>query len=133
MGQLFNRFDPQGPMLEVRAGMTVYDRADKRVGTVTEVHLGDGTETALDPGVAAATPGHTPELRQSILEDLGAALGDWDNLPEAARDHLLRVGYIAIDAAGIFTGERFATADQVADVGEDRVVLNVESDELIRR
>jgi hypothetical protein len=132
MGRLFSQFEPKGPMVQVREGMTVYDRADKRVGTVTEIHLGDGSDGALG-SVAAATPGHTTEHRQSLLEDLGAALGDRDNLPEAARDHLLRVGYIAIDAAGIFTGERFATADQVASVGADRVMLSIESDELIRR
>lgn len=133
MGQLFDRFDPQGPILQIRTGMEVYDRQEERVGTVTEVYLGDGTEFDRELGVAPATPGRTPERRQSILEDLGAALGDRDSLPEVARDHLLRVGYIVIDAAGLFAGECFASADQVADVQEDRVLLSIASDELIRR
>jgi hypothetical protein len=131
MTRLFSQFEPHGPMTQVRAGMAVYDQEEKRVGTVTEIHMGDGTDTGLG-GVAAATPGEAPERPHTILEDLGAALGDRDSLPEAARDHLLRVGYIAIDAAGIFAGERFATADQVASVEDDRVVLNVASDVLIR-
>ncbi len=44
----------------------------------------------------------------------------------------MRVGYVAIDAAGFFTGDRFATADQVASVEGDRVRLAVADDELIR-
>ena len=133
MGQLFSRMDPQGPMLQVREGMAVYDRADKRIGTVEGVHLGDGTELAQDVGVAPATPGHTPQGRDSIIDDIAEALAVPDDLPETARARLQRVGYIAIDATGIFTGKRFATTDQVAEVGQDRVILNVADDELIRR
>ena len=131
MGQLFNELEPHGPLVRVREGMTVYDRAEKRVGTVKQVHFGDMDETARDTGVAPATAGRPPERHGSILEDLAAALDTRDGLPASARDRLLRVGYVAIDATGIFSGDRFATADQVVSVGDDRVILGVTEDELI--
>ncbi len=132
MAQLFKDFDPQGPLVQVREGMTVYDSAEKKVGTVKEVHMGDGSVLAEGAGIAPATAGHTPERDDSLIGGLATAVGADDRLPDAARDHLLRVGYIAINAAGLFSGERFATTDQIAAVDEDRVVLNVSNDELIR-
>ena len=133
MGQLFGELNPRGPLLQVREGMTVYDRAEQRVGTVKEVYLGDGSEQARDAGMAPATAGHKPDRTASILEGLSEALNQRDNLPDTARDHLLGVGYITIDAVGIFTGTRYATAEQVATVADDRVMLNIGDNELIRK
>ena len=132
MGQLFKDLDPQGPLVQVREGMAVYDSADKKVGTVRAIHMGDGGPTAEGIGTAPATPGELNDRDDSLIGNLGRAIGGDDTLPEGSRDHLLRVGYIAIDAAGLFSGHRYATTEQVATVANDRVVLNVPNDELIR-
>ena len=132
MAQLFKNLDPQGPLVQVREGMTIYDNADKKVGIVRMVHMGDGGVTAEGNGTAPATAGNTEERDDSLIGNLGRALGGGDDLPDGSRDYLLRVGYIVIDATGILTGDRYATTEQVATVAEDRVVLNVANDELIR-
>ena len=132
MAQFFKDLDPQGPLVQVREGMAVYDSADKKVGTVKEVYIGDGSESAEVAGTAPATNGPLGDRDDSFLGGLITAIGGGDHLPGTARAHLLRVGYIAIDAAGIFSGDRFATTEQVATVAGDRVVLSVASDELIR-
>ena len=74
------------------------------------------------------------------MDDTGGALpravaqAFWPNesLPEELRERLEQKGYIAIDAAGLFAGDRYATADQIARVADDRVLLSVSSDELAR-
>jgi hypothetical protein len=132
MGQLFKDLDPQGPLVQVREGMAVYDSADKKVGTVKAVHMGDGNTVTEGIGTAPATAGELTNRDDTLVGNLGRAIGGGNELPEGARDRLLRVGYIAINAAGIFTGDRYATTEQVATVADDRVILNVPNDELIR-
>lgn len=132
MGQLFGELNPQGPLLQVREGMTVYDHSEKHVGTVKEIYFGDGSEQARDAGTAPATADYEPERPASILEGLGEALHTRNNLPDTARDHLLRVGYLTIAAVGLFAGTRYATAEQIATVDGDSVTLNIGDDELIR-
>jgi hypothetical protein len=55
---------------------------------------------------------------------MGAQVPD-EELSREGRDVLMQQGYIRIDSAGLFAADRFATADQVAQVGEDGVVLRV--------
>lgn len=131
MDRLFSRLEPTGLLSQVREGMAVYDREEKRVGKVKEVHFGEGTALDREAGIAPVTPGQVPERPHSILEGLGAALGARDDLPVGARDHLMRVGYVAIDATGLFAGDHFATSEQIAGVDGDRVRLTIPGDELI--
>lgn len=58
-------------------------------------------------------------------------MGGGDGLPQTERERLLRLGYLRIDAAGIFAGDRYAAADEVAGVDGDVVRLGVGKDRLV--
>lgn len=131
--QPFARFEEHGPLTQVREGMTVYDRADERVGTVRQVYFGNTTETGADPGLAPVTGGATGQRDDSLFDTLAEAFGGGETLPETFRERLAREGYLQIDSAGLFAGDRFATPDQIAEVREDRVTLNVDREELVGR
>lgn len=127
----FAQFEQHGPLTQVREGMDVYDQANNKVGTVSQVYMGNSDEMGIAPGEGPATAGSTGDDDDSFLEDLAEVFVSGNDLPEAFRGRLLREGYIQIDAAGIFTGDRFATPDQIAEVRGDRVALSVPSDDLI--
>lgn len=79
-------------------------------------------------GAAAIDPDDPDRL---VAEGpLGAQVADND-LPRERHDVLVRQGYIRIDSAGLFAADRYATADQLAQVGDDAVQLNVSRDALI--
>ncbi|MCL3862461.1 hypothetical protein [Actinotalea sp. K2] len=96
---------------QVRGGMTVVDPAGDTIGTVKEVRLGD-------PDAATA---------QGQGSDL---LGD-EGPPAGARERLLRVGYLRINAKGLFAGDRWAAGDEITDVTDDVVHLSVTKDGLV--
>jgi hypothetical protein len=89
---------------------------------------GDGGHPLAPLTGAAAIDPDDPD-RVVAEGPLGAQVPDED-LPREGRDALVRQGYIRIDSAGLFAKDRYATADQVARVGEDGVVLSVEREAL---
>lgn len=99
-----------GLLTRVREGMDVYDRDERKVGTVREVYLGgeDLSEAAV------------PE---------GSALAD---APAALRGRLAAHGFIEI-GTGLLQANRYTTGDQVAAVAADRVTLAVGQDELLKK
>jgi hypothetical protein len=127
---LFAQFDDHGPLAQTRAGMVVYDSTDQRVGTVRQVHLGDASQEERDRGQAPATSGREGQQEGGIIENLAELFVPGEALPAAFRERLVREGYIQIDSPS-FAADRFATPDQIATVGEDRIVLNVASHALI--
>ncbi len=131
--QPFARFDEHGPLTRVQEGMAVYDSADERIGKVRQVYMGDTAETGADPGQAPVTAGSDGDRDDSILTDVAEAIGGGETLPHSFRERLEREGYIQIDSAGLFAGDRFATPDQIASVDQDRVTLKVARHELIAR
>lgn len=133
-----------GPIAMVREGMTVVDASREEIGTVDRVQMGDpsaattqGEDAGDDVGVAAAPVG----LAGSGGSGLGAAGGgiaapigvfgggDLD-LPEAFAADLVRVGFVKIDGKGWFDRDRYAAADEIADVSGDTVRLSVGKDAL---
>ena len=129
--RLFTQFEQRGPLTQVREGMDVYDRAGRKVGTVKNVYMGNSSAMARDQGRAPATAGPSGDRGDSLLDNLAEAFVPQDTLPASFRARLLKEGYVAIDAAGLFAGDRFATPDQIMVVLEDRVDLNVTGDGLI--
>ncbi|HLV35981.1 MAG TPA: hypothetical protein VKY59_12735 [Spirillospora sp.] len=95
-------------LLGIREGMSVFDLQDNKVGTVRHIQFADDTtaEVALlgDPLVPEA--------------------------PEPIRRRLLKSGFIRIDT-GLLRRDRYATADQINRVQDDRVQLYVTRDELV--
>lgn len=116
---------------QVHEGMTVYDQDHNEIGTVDQVQFGD--ENPHQPGAETATvhPAQrdTPDSFIDHLVDVFRA----DDIPEEMRSHLVRHGFIRIDAPGLFNADRYVVADQIASVADDEVVLNVSKTELIRR
>jgi hypothetical protein len=113
---------------QVREAMTVYDREDNKVGTVRFVHFGD--EDLDKPGVETATAPRDQWKEKGLIEDLAEAIVPPDRFPPELRSRLQRYGYIRIDT-GLLSADRYATADQVADVKGDRVKLSVTKTNLI--
>ena len=127
-------FEPQGRVLgAIREGMAVYDRADRKVGTVRGVFMGGvDPEDAQRQSAEAAPPPPAEDTGSVLPRAVAQAFWPNESLPEELRERLEQKGYIAIDAAGLFAGDRYATADQIARVADDRVLLSVSSDELAR-
>ncbi len=112
-----------GPITQVREGMTVVDAGGDDIGKVSFVKMGDPA--------AMTIVGEESGGGQGALDADGTFGGDGDpDLPEAFRNELIRVGYIQIDAKGWFGGDRYASADQIADVSGDTVRLSVAKDAL---
>jgi hypothetical protein len=98
----------------VREGMKVIDSAGDAVGKVSYVQLADPDAAVVD-------------------EDLGDAdtsiLGIFDpNDDRTVTERMAQRGYIRIDAAGFFEGDKYVLADDVAGVEGDVVRLSMPKD-----
>jgi hypothetical protein len=134
-----------GPITLVREGMTVVDASGEELGTVDQVQMGDptavttqGQDAGDDGGVFAAPVGATGGSGSGLGAGgggLAAPLaasgvgGDLD-LPEAFGADLRRVGFVKIDGKGLFDRDRYAAADEIADVSGQTVRLGVVKDAL---
>lgn len=134
-----------GPIAMVREGMTVRDASGEEIGSVDRVQMGDPTaattqgQDAGDDGGVLAAPVGAAGGGGSGLGAAGGGIaapvttfgvgGDLD-LPEAFGADLQRVGFIKIDGKGWFDRDRYAAADEIADVSGDTVRLGVGKDAL---
>jgi len=109
------------PISQVHEGMSVRDADGADVGTVREVRMGDPQ---------AATPAGQ-EPRQGFFGAVAEALVGSD-LPEQAREHLARTGYVRVDAHGPFSGSRYVAGDEIAAVDGETVGLSVPEERLLR-
>jgi hypothetical protein len=127
-------FEPQGRVFgAIREGMAVYDRADRKVGTVRGVFMGSvDPEDARRQAAEAAPPPPVDDPGSALPRAVAQAFRPNESIPDELRERLEHKGYIAIDRAGLFAGDRYATADQIARVADDRVLLSASSDELAR-
>ena len=119
-------------LTQIYEGMTVYDRAGKKIGTVEHVYLGELSNEVDKRGggpVTAPSPGRG---ESSLIEDVARAIFPSDQVPETLRERLLRQGFLRIDSAGLFAADRYVMPDQIADVSEGRITLRVTHDELIK-
>jgi hypothetical protein len=120
----------------VEEGMDVYDRENHKIGRVKQVYFGEVDEgsDALGKGpMTAGTPptvagGHWLANTGRALDD---ALGD-DDLPQVARDRLLRSGFIQVDT-GLLHSDFYAQPEHIASVQDGKVRLRVRGDELIKK
>jgi hypothetical protein len=100
------------PIDNVREGMTVVDSADKHVGKVVFVKLGDPD---------AVTPAGQDYLETpSFLEGFREAFRGSDDVPRERAEELFRTGYIEVDPPGLGRNKYFA-ADEIAAVDGDTV------------
>ncbi|UFU05863.1 DUF2171 domain-containing protein [Ruania halotolerans] len=111
-----------GPITEVREGMTVFDSTGEKVGTVREIQMGD-PQAATAKGQDS---GNTGGIVGSIADAFSTG-----SLPDAAKERLARLGFVRVDASGLFAGDRYAASDEVAAVRDDALHLSVPGDQLI--
>ncbi|MCK0116281.1 hypothetical protein BCE75_10322 [Isoptericola sp. CG 20/1183] len=114
---------PEGPIRHVTEGMRVVDVEGETVGKVEAVRMGDaGATTSSGQGMDSGA-----DDPLSLLAD---AFGAGTQLDEHTQERLLRIGFLRVDAKGVFTGDRYVEADQIADVVDDEVRLSVPKDRL---
>ncbi|MFI2366645.1 hypothetical protein [Promicromonospora sp. NPDC019610] len=115
---------PTGPIRDATTGMTVIDADGETVGTVDEVHMADAG--------AATGEGQLPEEPGGPVAWIAEAFhGDSEMSPQA-KERLIRLGYVRVNASGLFTGRRYVEAGQIASVDADQVQLSVRADQLFR-
>lgn len=111
------------PIVAVVAGMRVVDSADSEVGTVEYVKMGDPEAVTVE---GQEYPART--LADEIAE---AVVGPEPDLPPSIAARLLRLGFVKVRGRGL-DRDRYVSADQIADVTDDRVLLKVTRDTLAR-
>lgn len=107
----------------IRAGMDVFDADNERIGTVEDFRFGEG----------GAAGGESPATyrEDSLIDNLAEAI--WpDDIPEVLRERLLQEGYVLLDADGIMQSDRYVLPEQIASASDDRIVLRVKREELIK-
>ncbi len=115
-------------LTQVHEDMPVYDRTGKKIGAVKTVQFGD--EDLERPGVETSTAQTAKVVGNELMEDFAKTLKTGEHLPVELRKRLQRYGYIKVDT-GILASTHYASADQIANVTDSRVVLNVTADQLI--
>lgn len=119
-------------LAQVREGMAVYDRNDKKVGQVGGVFLGAAADQQERPGVIAQTPaGSEPIVEEGVLTDATELLDPDGRLPEVLRKRLRYNGFVRIKT-GPLRSDCYALREHVVSVDRDRVRLGVDADELIK-
>lgn len=115
-------------LIQIKEHMPVYDSAGKKIGAVKTVQFGD--EDLERPGVETSTARTAEVIGNQLTEDLAKAFKTGNQIPVELRKRLERYGYVKVDT-GVLASDRYASADQIANVTADRVDLNVTKDELI--
>lgn len=128
--------EDHGLLPQVREGMKVRDSGGDEIGSVKRVQMGGGNDpvdAARQSREAAGPADDAPGAYDApLITNLAAAVvsGGGDTVPDEERQNLERKGYIEIDSRGLFSANRYATADQIASVAGDDVLLNVSGDSL---
>lgn len=120
-----------GSLRGIREGMKVYDNQRNKIGEVEVVKFGDDDPSTPEPEAVDINP-MDRDRHDTLLDNIAEAFRS-DDLPEEVREKLLRQGFVRIDADGLFAADRYVTADQIASVTEDGVMLKVTKDELLTR
>lgn len=117
---------------QIHKGMPIEDVDGVKIGSVEEVFLGNlGDDLIESKGATADTPGLDLNGPDNWVEGLASSLIDKE-LPEELAERLAHEGYILMDAAGIFTANRFVLPEQIAGVYDGTVRLRSKRDGLIK-
>lgn len=111
------------PISQVTEGMTVLDADGAEVGTVEQVRLGDAGAADVDPSDLDDAGTAFPPLADAFTADSG--------LDPQAQERLARLGFLRVDAKGLFSGHVYVEASQIAAVSGDAVRLTVPADQLL--
>lgn len=114
----------------VNEGMEVFDASGNKIGTVKKVRSGDEDPTNATVETVSDDQEITDD-RSDLIEDLARAFGPDTRIPEELQERMRRTGYIQVDS-GFLSSDRIVMREQVASVGDDRVNLNVDEDEVTK-
>jgi hypothetical protein len=112
--------------------MPVYDQRGDKIGTVEYVYLGELTEVdeKYDPGESSSSLVDGSE--GSLIEEFARAIVLTEQIPDFWRERLLSHGFIRISSTELFTANRYVMPDQIARVSNNRIMLCVSRDRLIK-
>jgi len=116
----------------VKEGMDVYDWEGKKIGTVSDVYMGESSPQANERGEGAVTPSNRDTGGDTLIENVARVFAG-DELPEVLRGRLLRSGFIRMNTGGLFSKALYILPDQIDQVAGPRIDLRVMRDQLISR
>lgn len=116
----------------VHEDMEVYGANGDHIGEVEFVYMGASSPVENEMGTGAATNPDTEPHVDNIVDMVAEAL-DGDDLPDVLAARLRQDGFIRIESDGLFSSDRYILPEQIASVGNDRVMLKVNKADLIKR
>jgi hypothetical protein len=119
-------------LLQVYEGMTVHDQTGDLIGTVEYVYLGEVSESPREFEFQEQTSSAPSNSEGSFIEEFAQAILLTERVSDFWRERLLSYGFIRINSTGLFTPDRYAMPSQIAGVVDERVLLWVKRDELIK-
>lgn len=117
---------------QIYEGMPVYDLRGDKIGTVEYVYLGELTEVDEKFGPLEFPSDLVDGSEGSLIEEFARAIVLTEQVPDILRERLLSHGFIRISRTALFTADRYAMPTQIAGVANDRVMLCVSRDRLIK-
>lgn len=117
---------------QVYEGMAVYDVGDRKIGTVESVYLGELIMAADEYSQGWATTSTFNDFESSFIQEFGNALLLTEQVPDAWREQFMCYGFVKINALSLFAAGRYVLPDQIASVANNRVLLRVCRDELLK-
>ena len=132
LGPQFESEQVDPVLAQIYEGMAVHDQTGKRIGTVEYVYLGEVAESREEYGYNGQTPSTPASSEGSLIEEFANAILLTERVPDVWRRWLLSYGFIRINGSGLFAADRYALPSQIAGVVDDRVLLYVDRDELIK-
>jgi hypothetical protein len=119
-------------LLHIYEGMAVYDQTGAKIGTVEYIYLGEVADSPEECGYHKQTPPTLTSSEATLIEEFAQAILLTEQVSDVWRERLLSYGFIRIKSSRFFTSDRYALPSQIAGVADDRVLLYVDRDELIR-
>jgi hypothetical protein len=132
LGPRFESEQVDPVLLQIYEGMAVHDQTGKKIGTVGYVYLGEVAESAEEYNSHEQTTSALTSSGGSLIEEFANAIILTERVPDIWRKWLLSYGFIRINGSGLFTADRYALPSQIAGVVDDRVLLYVDRDALIK-
>jgi hypothetical protein len=116
---------PNSLLTQVKEGMAVFNSANERIGTVEAIYLGAASEIERPFDAGPATD-DSPKLPGTTVDRMVAELFDPTEVPEEIAERLRYSGYLRIDPAKLFAGDRYITPEQITAVTPEGVFLRTD-------
>ena len=117
---------------QIYKGMAVHDQTGHMIGTVEYVYLGEVAESREERGYNERDPSVLTSSEGSLIEEFAKAILLTEQVSDIWRERLLSYGFIRINSSRLFTSDRYALPSQIASVADDRVLLYVDRNELLK-